>query len=97
MLEGIQALDKLYILADEFNIHMRNKEYQRAKDCYDTAIKEAVSIKLDREQTEEFFGERGERGVILRNGLFREEEVQRAYYETVVKKDPPVISAPPPW
>lgn len=38
MLDRIQAVDKLYILAGEFDIHMKNKEYQRAKHCYETAL-----------------------------------------------------------
>ena len=35
----------------------------------------------------EFFGERGERGVILKEGLFNEEQVQRAYLECIRKGD----------
>ena len=97
MLDRMQTVDKLYTLAEEFKIHMKNKEYQRAKYCYETARGVSVFMELDRENMDVLFGERGERGVILRNGLFREELVQEAYYETVVKRDTPVTEAPPPW
>lgn len=97
MLDRMQTVDKLYILAGEFDLHMKNKEYQRAKHCYETAREVSVFMELDRENMDVLFGERGEKGVILRNGLFREDKVQEAYYETVVKKDPPVLEAPPPW
>lgn len=97
MLDRIQAVDKLYILAEEFKIHMKNKEYPQAKHCYETAREVSVFMELDRENMDMLFGARGERGVILRNGLFGEEMVQKAYYGTVVKKDPPVMEAPPPW
>lgn len=97
MLDETHAVDKLYLLAEEFKIHMRNREYLRAKHCYETAREVSVFMELGRENMDTLFGERGERGEVIRRGLFCEEQVQKAYYEAVVKNDPPVEGAPPPW
>lgn len=85
MLDGKEIIEKLYLLAGEFNVHMQNKEYARAKYCYDTAVKEAVTNKVGSDYMDELFGIRGERGVIIKEGLFREEKVIRAYGECIKK------------
>lgn len=83
MLEGKMIMDKLYMLADEFKVHMKNKKYYQAKSCYDTAVKVAVFLELEEGTKQELFGERGERGVILKKGMFPEEQVVKAYGECV--------------
>ncbi|MDE6661989.1 MAG: hypothetical protein K2K46_01475 [Lachnospiraceae bacterium] len=83
MLKEKELLDKLYDLPERFRVHMGNKDYPRAKSCYDTARTIAVFMELDEERQKELFGVRGERGVILRTGLFPEASVQKAYRECI--------------
>lgn len=87
MLDGKALMDKLHEQPDLFKVHMRNREYSRAKGCYDTVRDVLVFLEADEETMQEFFGERGERGVFLREGLFNESQVQRAYYECIRKGD----------
>lgn len=83
MLEGKEILDKLCLLAGEFSVHMRNREYYRAKHCYDTAVTVAVFLEMEEETKMELFGERGERGAVVRKGLFPEDQVIKAYGECI--------------
>lgn len=87
MLEGKALLDKLYDQPDLFKNYIRNKQWPEAKHCYDTLLSVLLFLEADGGMLREFFGERGERGVILREGLLREELVQKAYYEAAVKRD----------
>lgn len=81
-----QIMDKLCSLADSFNTHMKNKCYTEAVACYKSARNAAVKSGLPEAQMQELFGERGERGEILKQGLFREDLVQKAFYEEFVKR-----------
>lgn len=83
MLDGKEIIEKLYLLAGEFNVHMQNKEYARAKYCYDTAANAAVFCEVESKYIDELFGIRGERGEIIKSGLFPEEKVIRAYGECI--------------
>lgn len=65
MLKEKELLDKLHELSQLFKVHMRNKDYSRAKHCYDTAVTVAVFMEISEERRRELFGERGERGIIL--------------------------------
>lgn len=85
MIDSRALMDKLYALPEQFKYHMSRKEYARAKYCYDTAVTVAVFLELDDSQMQELFGERGERGAIIRRGLFPEEKVQKAYLECIKK------------
>lgn len=85
MLESREIEKKLYDMAAIFKVHMRAKRYSQAKYVYDRARDLAVSVELEEEKRAELFGRRGERGVILREGLFNEELVQKAFLETCVK------------
>ncbi len=87
MLEGKQLMDKLHDQPVLFNQYIKNKQWPEAKYRYDTAQQVLVFLEADEETMTEFFGERGERGVILKEGLFREELVQKAYYEVAVRKE----------
>lgn len=87
MLDGKAFMDKLYEQPDLFKMHMRGRQYSCAKACYDTVRTVLVFLEADEEVMQEFFGERGERGVFLREGLFNEEQVQKAYYECIRKGD----------
>ncbi|MCM1387833.1 MAG: hypothetical protein NC231_10925 [Bacillus sp. (in: Bacteria)] len=86
MLNSDEVLMKIYELPQVFNRSMANKDYPQAKCCYDTARTVALFMELDEEQMKGLFGERGERGAIIRTGLFSEEKVQKAYLECI-KKD----------
>ncbi|EOS75697.1 MAG: hypothetical protein OSJ60_01825 [Lachnospiraceae bacterium] len=87
LLSGKALLDKLYDQPELFKYYMRNKRWAEAKSRYDTTRDVLLFLQADEEMLNEFFGERGERGVILREGLFPEDEVQKAFYEAVVKRD----------
>lgn len=84
-----KILDKLCSLADSFNTHMKNKCYPEAVACYKSARNAAVKSGLPENLMQELFGERGEHGVILKQGLFREDLVQKAFYEEFVKRKEP--------
>lgn len=83
MLDNKSLMEKLYGLPRLFQENMRSKDYVGAKSCYDIARTVAVFLNLDKEHMKELFGERGERGEIIRVGLFPEEKVQKAYFECI--------------
>lgn len=87
LLSGKALLDKLYDQPELFMHYIRNKMWSEAKHCYDLTREVLDFLQADEEMWKEFFGERGERGVILREGLFREDLVQKAYCEIAVKRD----------
>lgn len=78
---------KIRELPKHFKGHMRRKEYALAKACYDTAVAAAVFLDLDKNEKAELFGERGERGVILKTGLFKEESVNKVMWECIKSGD----------
>lgn len=84
---GKQIPDRLYDQPELFNHYIKNKQWAEAKQCYDAVRDELCSIHADEETMVEFFGEQGERGVILKEGLFRKEYVQKAYFEVAVRKN----------
>lgn len=83
MLDNKSLMEKLYKLPQTFQENMQSKDYVGAKSCYDIARTVAVFLNLDKEHMEELFGKRGERGEIIRVGLFPEEKVQQAYFECI--------------
>ena len=85
MLDSRGIERKIYDLAAVFHAHMKAKRYAQAKYCYDKARSLAVEVELEQEKKEELFGIRGERGVIIKEGLFKVEMVMKAYEETCVK------------
>lgn len=87
MLEGKALMDKLHEQPDIFKVHMRNKEYSKAKYCYDTVRNVLFFMEADEDLKREFFGERGERGEILKEGLFNEAQAQMAYLKCIRKGD----------
>ena len=87
MLDNRSLLDKLYELPQMFRVYMENKDYSRAKHCYDTARAVALFMEIDESHKSELFGERGERGEIVKQGLFPEEKVQKAYMECVKRNE----------
>lgn len=86
MLTEKEIEDKLRKLPKVFKEAMKKKEYRKARHAYDTAVNVAVCVEMSEDFKEELFGKRGDRGVILKNGAFPEEDVQKVYYETSVKK-----------
>ncbi|MBP3927456.1 MAG: hypothetical protein J6D13_09840 [Clostridium sp.] len=83
MLTEAEARKKILDLAHEFRALMRQKQYAQAKYRYDTALNVAVFMEL--EDTEQFFGERGDKGEVIRKGEFPEELVQKAFEMTAVR------------
>lgn len=87
MIDNKAFMDKLYKLPETFLYKMKSKDYSEAKACYDTARTVAVFAELDETVKTELFGERGEHGVIIKRGLFPEEQVQRAYLECIKRNE----------
>ena len=87
LLSEKEILDKLYDQPELFKHFMGNKKYSEAKYCYDQTVCVLLFLGADEEMLDEFFGVRGERGAVLRAGLFPQELVQKAYYEVAVKRD----------
>lgn len=87
MLDQKRIMDKLFELPDLFKIHMRNKAYSQAKACYDRARTVAVFLELDEEDMNRLFGKRGDRCVYIVEGLFNEDQVQKAYLECIKRGD----------
>lgn len=83
MIDSRVAERKLYELPDMFKAYMKNRQYSQAKACYDRAVTIAVFMELEEKKKTELFGKRGERGVILTEGLFPEKEVIKAYEECI--------------
>lgn len=85
MLDSRGIERKIYDLAAVFQAHMKAKRYAQAKYCYDKARSLAVEVELEQEKKDQLFGIRGNRGEIVKEGLFKEELVMKAYVETCVK------------
>lgn len=76
-----QVKEKLRELAVKFMEHYRNKEYGKAKHCYDTALTVACFIGLTEAEREELWGNRDKNIP----GLFMESVVSKVFLETAVK------------
>lgn len=63
----------------EFMVYFRNKQYAKAKHCYDTARTVALFVELDKKEMLEMFGDRE----LEVEGRFKEEYVQKAYWECI--------------
>lgn len=85
MLDSRGIEQKIYNLAAVFLVHMKGKRYAQAKYCYEKARALAVDVELEQEKKDQLFGVRGNRGEILKEGLFKEDLVMKAYHETCVK------------
>lgn len=79
-------------LFDQYPVMFRQSiyahNYTRARNIVDTARKVALFIQLPEKDLDELFGIRGDRGVVLQEGLFPEElvlkcdnEVRKLQYE----------------
>ena len=85
MLDNREMERKLYDLAAVFNNHMNAKRYAQAQYCYKKARLLAVEMELEEEKKEELFGVCGNRGEMIKEGLFRKELVHKAYLEACIK------------
>ena len=55
MLNSEQIVDRLRGLPDVFEQAMKDKQYYKAKHCYDTAVTVAIFIEADNSLREELF------------------------------------------
>lgn len=85
MLTEKEAEEKLRGMAQEFKSLMKQRQYVKAKQRYETARSVTVTMELSEDIREELFGVRGGKGEVLRKGAFPEELVQKAFYETSVR------------
>lgn len=84
MIDERRAWQKLEDLAATFNNHIRAKRYHQAKHCYDTARNVSVFLEMEEKESQILFGSRKAKGEIEKEGMFKEELVQKAYFETCV-------------
>lgn len=75
--------------AEQFKEKMAQQEYAAAKHCYDTMITLVTFLELPDSVKMEFFGNRAyvEDEHKREDGLFPEEQVQKAYRECAVKRN----------
>lgn len=90
MTTGNYYIDKLMQMPEKFNNLFALKRYAEAKYVYDTALRVATFLELDRDTTRDLFGY-GSKGEAededSPDGLFRRKDVQRCYYECCVKRN----------
>lgn len=84
-------VDKLMIrLPEQFRILFAQKKYAQAKYVYDTALRVASFLELDKEKVRDLFGH-GSKGEEededSPDGFFPREDVKRCYEECCVKRD----------
>lgn len=79
-------MEKFLLRAEKFRQLVKKKNFKMAKQIYDRTVSEAVRNGLEEKYMVELFGQRGNRGVIIKVGEFPEEMVQKCYYEIGVKK-----------
>ena len=83
MITEKEIMDKLYELPEHFNRCMKNKEYKEAKQYYEKARSLCVFLEVPDKVKIELFGNRPykEDWEEDKEGLFREEEVLKAFKE----------------
>lgn len=88
-IDTIYIADKINSLPGRFRQLMQERRYPAAKYCYDTAVTLSVFLELPEAERIKLFGNRpyAEDGEEIRDGLFPEELVQRAYLECAVKRN----------
>lgn len=84
MLTAAEIERKLFGQAECFETCMRAKDYPRAKQTYDIARDVALFVGLEEEKRLQLFGTRQQDPPI--EGMFKEDDVQKAYYEVAVKR-----------
>ena len=79
MLTEEQIRDKLFELPISFTVYYKNKEYGKAKRCYDIARMVAAFVELTEADCITLFGNRAYKDDRdeLTDGLFREEQVDK--------------------
>lgn len=80
MIDERKAEEKLMELADLFQSHYREKEYRKAKYCYDSARTIASFLELPEERMIYYFGTRTP---VSTEGIFQEEKVQKVYEKCI--------------
>lgn len=85
MLNEIQVRQKLYESAELFRHHYARKEWAKAKLAYFRAQTVALFVELSEQEMMELFGNRAykEENEELKDGLFREEEVEIVSWECI--------------
>lgn len=79
MLTPEEIRKKIFELPISFNVHYRNKEYAKAKRCYDLARMLSTFLQLSESDCIELFGNRSYKDDWdeLQDGLFPEEKVDK--------------------
>lgn len=86
MLNSEQIVDRLRGLPEVFEQAMKDKQYHKAKHCYDTAVTVAIFIEADNSLREELFGIHGDVHEDVKEGRFVDKWVCKAY-EECIKRD----------
>lgn len=85
MLNGQEVMDKLYRYAEQFDIRIRRKEWAAAKMLYFRAQAVATFLEFPEAELAALFGNRAykEDWEPFKDGIFPEQEVERAGWECV--------------
>ncbi len=85
MLNEQEVKDKLYDYADQFRMRYQRKEWAAAKMLYFRAQTVATFLKFPESELSKLFGNRAYREdwELLKDGLFPEQEVERAGWECI--------------
>ncbi len=86
-----EIIRQLCFLSDEFRVHMRNRQWHRAKAAYDTARTVSSFLQLDTEDRIRLFGSRSyaddhDDGPQT-EGLFPEQSVLYAYEQVIRSRE----------
>lgn len=87
MLKTEDIRKKVFHQAEMFGHYFSRKEYARAKAAYDTARTVAVFCEMEEADMKELFGDRPyiSEDKEASAGMFKEEDVQKAYLECIKK------------
>lgn len=86
MISERRVYQKMEELAAIFSVHMNAKRYTQAKHCYETARNVVVFMEFEPEKAGEVFGIIGNRGEIIKDGLFKVGLVDKMGLEVDVKR-----------
>lgn len=86
MLSAEEIREKIFRKAEDFRKHFCEKKWSQAKHDYDTASSMAVFMELEEDDMAALFGSRPyleDDREEAADGLFREAEVEKAYWECI--------------
>lgn len=87
MLTERQMETKLRRYAETFNRHVRNKEWGKAHNIYNTTLETAVMAEMSEEFMKELFGGYDAEEFPLNDGLIKRQDVQKVNTECCIRRN----------